>query len=232
LSRLLKIENQEAVITVHFLIDTNAIVQEKSHPKGNEILLEYLSRFEENKTNDQPKEEILVTQHAPEEPKSVVPKETEPDPEPKEEPEHELEPQPEPKHTYRPLPPPRELVARGPDRHVWNSLGLNEYAPEPQIQPTSDDTFLESIHSATRSPTVPDKAPKSPLSRTKAAADVKHTKSSVADVAEKKGEKKHDCHSKAEKTQKGKHKVDGKGDGVTAEAARKDGISPNLVHLK
>jgi hypothetical protein len=229
---LLKIENQEVVITFHFRIDTNVIVQEKSHPKGNEILLEYLSRFEENKTDDEAKKEILVTQRAPEELKSVVPKEPEPELEQKEEPAHEPEPQPEPKHTFRPLPPPRELVARGPDRHVWNSLGLNEYAPEPQIQPTSDDTFLESIQSATRSPTVADKAPKSPLSRTKAVADVKHTKSSVADVAGKKGEKKHDCHSKVGKTQKGKHKIDGKGNGVTAEAAGEDGISQNLVHLK
>jgi hypothetical protein len=114
-------------------------------------------------------------------------------------------------------------VARGPDRHVWNSLGLNEYEPEPQIQPTSDDTFLESIHSATRSPTVADKAPKSPLTR---------TKSSVADVVGKKGEKRRDCHSKTGKTQKGKHKVEGKGNGVTAEVAGKDGISPALIHLK
>jgi len=222
----LKIENQEAVVTIHFRIDTNAIVQEKSHPKGNEILLEYLSRFEEMKTDDETKEEILVIQHVPEEPKSIVPKEPQPEPEPQ--PELEPEPQPEPKHAFRPLPSPRELVARGPDRRVWNSLGLNEYEPEPEIQPTSDHSFLESIQSAIRPPTVVDTTQKSPVSCTKAAADLKPTKSPFADTAGKKWEKQHDSPPRAEKRQMVKPKVDGENDVVvSAEAAGKDCKFPN-----
>jgi len=193
------------------------------------MLLECLIRLDENKTDDKTKEESLVTQQVLEEPKSLVSKDPEPEAEQEPVPEPEPQPKSEPKQTRRALPPPREFVARGPDRQVWNSIGLNDYDPGPAIQPTSDDTFLESIQSGTRSPPVTATLQEAPLSRNKAAVDVKATKSSVRDVAGKNWERKQDSRSKSEKAQMVKPKVDGQGDVVVPTgAAGRDGYFPIL----
>jgi hypothetical protein len=231
LSRLLKIEIQEPVISIMILVNANANAQEKSHLKRDEILLEYLSRNEEKIAHDGAKDKILVEQTVPAEPERVVPKDPDPEPQPKLETEQMVR---------AVTPPPRAFLShdgpcKGPLAHLYNSIGLNEYGPEPEIQPTSDDTFLESIQSGTRSPTVPEIATKS-SSRTNVAADVKHHKSLAENLVEKK-ERKFDSHgivpkntstipsspTETEMMKKLKGKVDGTGDVVVAHSVRDDG---------
>ena len=138
------------------LLDANANAQEKSHLNRDEILLEYLSRNEEKIADDGAKDEIPVEHTVPAKPEFVVPKDLDPEPQPKLETEQAV----------RPFTPPRAFLShdgpcKGPGAHLYNSIGLNEYEPETEIQLTSDDTFLESIQSGTRSPTVPEIATKS-----------------------------------------------------------------------
>ena len=142
LSRLLQIETHKTVITMIIIIDTKCILQAKSRLNQNEILLQYLSRFDDIKEDDTAND-ILARRTVSEEHGSVV--------SPTPEPDHERKT--EPKGKTRALPP--LDLPRGLSGHMWNALSVNEIDPEPEIQPTSDDNFLKSIHSATRSPSMP-----------------------------------------------------------------------------
>lgn len=217
-------------MSVMILVNANANAQEKSHLKRDEILLQYLSRNEVKLADYGEKDEIPVEQTVPAEPELVFPKDPDPELQPKLETEQALP---------AVISPPRAFLSRdgpckGPLAHVYNSFGLNEYEPEPEIQPASDDTFLESIQSATRSPSVPEITTKS-TSRTNVVADVKHRKYLAENVVEK--EQKFDSRgtvpkntgtmpfspTEIERMKKLKGEVDGKGDLAVAHSVRDDG---------